>query len=586
MIQALLYLHFTSLRNALQAKLRRLRQPRYLAGFVVGLAYFYFFVFRHFFRGVPTGKHGAPGISIGGALGSPEGWLQLVEPGLAFAVFLIALFAWILPRSREALRFSETEIAFLFTAPIKRSTLIHYKLAKSQLGILVASLFFGLFSRSLQSLSGPLWVHVLGYWFVFSTLSLHFVASSFTHERLLGLGVQGWARKTVAAALLVGACVGSAYWMRSSLNASGSDDPAALFASFFAAPPLGWLLYPCKLLVRPFLAKNALEFAFAAAPALAILAAHYFWVLKAQVAFEEAALEQAQKRTARLANFRKTGLISPPKKGRPEPFRLAPLGAKYTAFFWRGLIAAGRSTYPRVWLVAAAILSALMVFLRKSPSFGELLTILSIVCAVAACWLLLMGPMLTRRGTQQMIERLDIVKSYPVPGWQVVLGEMLTPLFIITACEWLLLLCVGLGGVPHKAPEVLRLLFGPGVLALALLVPPLIGLMLSISFAALLYFPAWVNSMGNAKNGGIELMGSRVLFSFGYMITFVVAVIPAVLLGAIPYVIIYLATDNHLPAMLVAAVAGTLVLSAELACVLWWLGSRYEKLDLSTELPR
>jgi len=51
MIGALVYLQLTSLRNALSQRLRRLRQPRYLVGAIVGLAYFYFFFFRHFFAG-------------------------------------------------------------------------------------------------------------------------------------------------------------------------------------------------------------------------------------------------------------------------------------------------------------------------------------------------------------------------------------------------------------------------------------------------------------------------------------------------------------------------------------------------------
>jgi hypothetical protein len=38
-------------------------------------------------------------------------------------------------------------------------------------------------------------------------------------------------------------------------------------------------------------------------------------------------------------------------------------------------------------------------------------------------------------------------------------------------------------------------------------------------------------------------------------------------------------------AVIFASLAVTLVLAAELWCGLWWLGGRFEKLDLSTE-PR
>ena len=53
---------------------------------------------------------------------------------------VFVVFYWLLPRSRAALTFSEAEIAFLFPAPIKRRTLIHYRWINTQLRILFTSL--------------------------------------------------------------------------------------------------------------------------------------------------------------------------------------------------------------------------------------------------------------------------------------------------------------------------------------------------------------------------------------------------------------------------------------------------------------
>jgi hypothetical protein len=39
-----------------------------------------------------------------------------------------------------------------------------------------------------------------------------------------------------------------------------------------------------------------------------------------------------------------------------------------------------------------------------------------------------------------------------------------------------------------------------------------------------------------------------------------------------------------LAAVILAAVAVILVLAGEIWCALWWLGERFEKLDLSSEL--
>ena len=60
MLSALLYLRLMSARNWLVARIRRLRQPKYLFGALVGCAYFYFFFFR------PLGKsssHRVPAVS-------------------------------------------------------------------------------------------------------------------------------------------------------------------------------------------------------------------------------------------------------------------------------------------------------------------------------------------------------------------------------------------------------------------------------------------------------------------------------------------------------------------------------------------
>ena len=51
MISALLYLQYHTFRNRLVSRFRRLKQPKYLIGAIVGGLYFYFYFFRYLFRG-------------------------------------------------------------------------------------------------------------------------------------------------------------------------------------------------------------------------------------------------------------------------------------------------------------------------------------------------------------------------------------------------------------------------------------------------------------------------------------------------------------------------------------------------------
>ena len=53
-VRAFSYLQALTAYNGVRQRLRRLRQPKYLFGAVAGLAYFYFFVIRHFIGGAAS----------------------------------------------------------------------------------------------------------------------------------------------------------------------------------------------------------------------------------------------------------------------------------------------------------------------------------------------------------------------------------------------------------------------------------------------------------------------------------------------------------------------------------------------------
>ena len=117
MLGALLYLRFTSLKNLLISRFRRLRQPKYLVGAIVGLAYFYFVIFN----GLGSGKR----PSATPAMMTPDQLLPADTAALMMAVGALALlvvfvFMWVVPSQKPGLAFSEAETTFLFPAPISR----------------------------------------------------------------------------------------------------------------------------------------------------------------------------------------------------------------------------------------------------------------------------------------------------------------------------------------------------------------------------------------------------------------------------------------------------------------------------------
>jgi hypothetical protein len=588
MIGALVYLQFTSLQNALSQRLRRLRHPRYLAGAIVGAAYFYFFFFRHFFsgRGRPALPAGLPTLTVD--------WPALLEPLGALVLFVVAAVAWVLPKERAALQFTEAEVAFLFPAPVPRRTLVHFKLIKSQLAILLSSLFLTLFSNRWSFLGGSVAIHAAGWWLIFSLLNLHLLGASFARERLLDLGLDPARRRLVAVGALV--LLGGITWLglRRTLSPPTDADFVSVEAmlrygqAVLAAPPLGWVLWPFRLAVRPFLAANAGAFAWALGPALLLLAGHYLWVVRSDVAFEEASLALAQKRTERITAIRAGHWHGPasPAKPRREPFALAARGPASFAFLWKSLIAAGPLYYPRSWLTVAGVGVAGMLWLNRDPLYWPFVEGISFLSLGIGAYALLLGPMFFRRGLNLMLTRLDVVKTYPLRGWQIVLGEMLTPIALLTALEWLLLILAALGvQTLFRKVAAVPFLPGAGAVSIGLLVPPLGGLMFAIPFAAMLYFPVWMGT-GAQRSGGIEAMGQRLIFFAGYLVVLIVALLPAAMVGAVPFFLVQWLAGSLPVAVLAAGATASAVLVGEFALVIWWLGHRYEQFDLSAELPR
>jgi len=582
MTAALFYLQAMVIRNAVAQRLRRLRQPRYLVATLLGIAYFVLLFYP---------RRSLAGAGWNASMPASSFGLML---GLSIAALLMVgriVYAWIFSADRAALTFTEAEVAFLFQAPVQRRVLVRYKLLKSQVRILFSALLFSLISQRFVFLGGNGWMHAVGWWILLSTLELHSIAASFTRERLLNLGLNPARRRALLGGGLLVAGIALWWWLRRTLPAPRPADVAEPMAmirylqSVLATPPVSWLLAPCIWILRPFFATNLAAFLRALGPALLILAGHYLWVIRSEVAFEEASLDLARRRAER-SEARKAGGWrgrNPTLRKRAEPFLLRPHGPAAPAFLWRALISAGPWFYPRNWLLIAAAVLGAMVWLASQPAYRTAMGIVQAVALPVGFWVLIAGPMLMRREVRLLIQRLDVVKTYPLRGWQVVLGEMLAPIALITAVEWLILAVVAVAGAALTGEYGATALFGGlGALGVALLVPPVAGLMIAIPFAATLYFPSWMSAVGQA-GGGLDQMGQRMIFAGGYLLVLAVALLPAGIAAAAPYFIALLMSGSQAGALAGGAVAASLVLFGELAAVVWWLGGRYERFDLSTE---
>jgi hypothetical protein len=180
----------------------------------------------------------------------------------------------------------------------------------------------------------------------------------------------------------------------------------------------------------------------------------------------------------------------------------------------------------------------------------------------------------------------DVLKLYPMPGWQMVLGEILAPAAILAGAQWALLLLAfllcpaSLGGAPM--PAVLRISIA---LSAALLLPCVDFIALLLPNAAALIFPAWVQ-LGKDTPRGFETMGQQLILMFGQIIVLTLTLLPAALAGTAAYLIAgWLFGRVIAAAVATGALAAALVLAAEAALGVHLLGKAFEQFDWSEGAP-
>ena len=611
MLNALLYLRLTSLKNWLRMRLLRPKQPKYLVGAIVGGLYFWFFFFRRMGNPAGTGarrqalQQATHAISAAGVV-VPDNLAGLGVAIGTLILLVIVTLAWVLSLERASLGFSEAEIAFLFPAPVSRQTLVHFRLVDAQLRSLVGAAFMTLFSNRWTFLGGNAATHAVGWWLVFAAFNLHLAGVRFTLTRLADRGLTTlWRRALVVA--LVAVVIAVTLALRPAgqrwVDASSPDFIRTLgpwVLDVTGSAPLAWALWPAKLLLGPFFAETTRGFVLSLGPALLVLGVHYIWVVRSVVSFEEGSIARAEKRAAQIAAMRsgqRLGRV--PTKGRRPPFALAGTGRPEFAFLWKNLL----STWPwlntRVWCWCAFAIVAVATWVRLHPEMRGWLIAYGPVALILSGYTLLVGPQFARQDIRSDLTNADLLKTYPLPGWQIVLGEILAPTAILTGVLWLTLLAGAVaffpgprafGNLPPEARDFLVAGLAPGsrtmlTLCLAALVPPLVMLQLFVPNAAALVFPAWFQATRQRGGGGIDIMGQRLIFFVAQMITMLIAIVPALLAGGVAvFVACFL---FHLPPLVGVWLAATGVLAVLLG-ELWlgfqFLGARFEKLDLSSEL--
>jgi len=192
---------------------------------------------------------------------------------------------------------------------------------------------------------------------------------------------------------------------------------------------------------------------------------------------------------------------------------------------------------------------------------------------------LLLGPQFLRSDFRSDLPMADVLKTYPLRGWQIALGEILAPVAVLAGFQWLLLLA-GFGVVVFMPVKQESLVVAIG-LGAACLLPVLDFLLLIIPNATVLLFPSWVQT-GKDGPRGIEATGQRLIFAVGQSLALVLALVPAALVFVAVYFTLKMAVGPIVPVPF-AALAAAFMVAVEAVFGVWLLGRLFERLDVTEE---
>jgi hypothetical protein len=582
-VNALGYLVTRSFVNGVLFRLRRLRQPKYLLGAILGAAYFFFYFGRFLaVSRMPWGAESGPA--------SPHG----LEIGAAILFVATIVLSWILPASRAAIAFTEAEIAFLFPAPITRRTLVIMRLVKSQFALLLFSAFMTLLSGRFH-LGSEVWMRIGGWWVIMNTLNMHRLGASFALQRLRERGMADGKRRVLVVLVLV-AFVALVEFMRRSLPPPpdlatalrGGGEITNYIVQLLHTGPLRYVLAPFKLIVAPNFAHEGVTFLRALLPAFGIMALHFIWVVRADVSFEDASIEAAKKRAAFLAARGRGELRARGKsdKARTPLWRLRPTGFAPIAFIWKSLLkSGGRRTLGR-WAAFFAVLAAGAFALGRVEDLTKPLVVTAFIigggCYIALLISFVMIGQLSAAQLRQGIATMDLLKTYPIPGWQIALGELAGPVLLGSLMQWcslgigLMLLSIA----PPLHPHLGTITAIAGGIALLL---PIFNLSTAIlPCAGALLYPGWFRPQ-EGTGPGIENTGMKLILGIAQLLAVVVAMIPVAFFGAVAWFALGKFTAAAEWQALAAGGTAMLILAMETGLGIAWLGSLYDKFDVSSE---
>jgi len=560
---------FLTLKNRTLQRLRRLREPRYLIGAIAGAAYFWFFIFRR-----ATAAHSSnPKLIIMKTMSvSP-----VVADLCSVILLLLMITAWALPADSGGLDFTETEIAFLFPAPLRRRDVLLYKIVRAQPQALFSALVMTVLGWWRNGL-------FIGVWAAISVLGVYFTLVSLGRARLRLMHV-GFLARLAGVAVIVAGFVWVAKREISTIDFHKlKNGPQVLnaLAEPFHKPLIRAILFIPHLIASAAIPPSFAMLAISVPIVLALGVGFFFIAAGLNVSFEEASIAASQKKATRQERQKgqRSGTFVMFRRA-PAPFKLQETGPVETAVIWKNMIALMRNSI--AWVVVFAAIMAFMLGISLWAHQATFYTAVGTSFIFMSCLFPLFGPNVFSNDLRLDMPRLEVLKSYPISGERLIAAEIAAPLLVISTLEMLFAtsasILTGMGQVTKFTRHVATPQF---IVAVLLLTIPVCAVQLVIRNAIPVLFPAWAMRSKDEPRGFVA-MGQRIVTLAGNLLVLAVALIPAAIVF-LPSVWIAFQFFSGNPAFVaVATMPAVAVLLGEVWMGIKALGAQFEQLDITNE---
>jgi len=520
-----------------------------------------------------------PGSARGGSPLVPSPELRWVIAALGVGATVIL--TWVFASAETPFAFQLAETDFVFTAPLTRRAVIQFRMLRSQLPLLLSAAFTVLiFSRA--DLATRVFIRIPALWLLYFTLQLHAAGAALVRASLTEQGVTGVRRRLMTLVVLMLAAGGLWWGVRTAIPTVIGALRVDVGSAFLVVERvlrhgvLGVVTWPLFAVTGPLVATSAHEFLLRLPAALLVAAAFYVWLVRSTLAFEEAAVEHANKVARRIEAMRRGRSEAPRVRGTAPIFRLAAQGAPAAALVWKNVTGALREFRLRTLLIILVMVVAMGIVLGQPGAGGpDLVAVLAISLSGVA---VLFGPISLRYDLRRDLELLDVLKTVPLRGYTLVGAEVLGPAAVVSSMAILgwttaFLASLASASVTLTLGDRLALLAGA-----CLITPPVVGVLFLVQNAAALLFPAW-SAIGPDRATGFEATGQRIVTFLGSGIALVVAVLPAGIVGGLAAIAARALGAGPIAAGLIWAIVAAPVLAAECYVAVRVLGPVLEKLE-------